>query len=91
MADPAKGARLDRATRTLTLSRILLWFSDDFDSDRAADADAGSDGDGDAVTWAIARLPRDDAEWARRNARRLYVRYFDYDWNLNSQRDEDMI
>ena len=30
MVDATKGARVDDAGRTVTLSRVLLWFAEDF-------------------------------------------------------------
>lgn len=69
LADPRKGARIDRATRTLRLSRILDWFADDF---------------GDSVLpFVAAHLPDDDASFVRAQGDALRIRYFDYDWSVN--------
>jgi len=69
LADSRKGARIDRATRTLRLSRIFDWFSEDF---------------GDSVLPFVADyLPDEEASFVREQGDALRIRYFDYDWSLN--------
>jgi len=69
LADPRKGAQIDRAARALTVSPIFDWFAEDF-----------SDG---VVAFVAAHLPPEEAIWIRSHARALRVRYLDYDWSLN--------
>jgi len=69
LADPRKGARIDRSARTLYLSPILDWFADDF-------------GDG-VLPFVATHLPVEEAGWIQAQGRALRVRYFDYDWSLN--------
>ncbi len=67
LADAARN-RLDRAERTLELSKVFEWFREDFERD------AGS------VAEFVARFfPADERELVR-SAR---LRYLDYDWGLN--------
>ena len=69
LADPRKGARIDRSARTLYLSPILDWFAEDF---------------GDSVpSFVAAHLPDADASWIRAQGSALRIRYFEYDWSLN--------
>lgn len=72
LADPRKGARIDRATKTLTLSPILDWFEEDF---------AGG-----VVPFVQAHVPADEAAWIRSQEKALRIRHFDYDWSLNDTR-----
>jgi hypothetical protein len=69
LADPRKGARLDRAAGTLTLSPIFDWFADDFG--------------GDALDFVAKHLPAADAAWVRERRASLRIRWFEYDWRLN--------
>ena len=69
LADPRKGARIDRSSNTLHLSPILDWFSEDFGDD--------------VVPFVAAHLPTDDASFLRARRSALRVRYMDYDWSLN--------
>ena len=71
LADPRKGARIDRSSRTLYLSPILDWFAEDF-----------ADG---VLPFVRAHLPAEDAEWIRAQNGALRVRYFEYDWRLNDK------
>jgi hypothetical protein len=75
LADPRKGARIDRSTSTLYLSPILEWFAQDFN--------------GEVVPFVAAHLPKDDASWIQANEGALRVRYMDYDWSLNDHRRVD--
>jgi hypothetical protein len=69
LADPRKGARIDRSSRTLHLSPILDWFAEDFGDD--------------VLPFVGAHLPAAEAKWLRAQGRALRVRYFKYDWRLN--------
>jgi hypothetical protein len=69
LADPRKGARLDRAAGTLALSPIFDWFAEDFG--------------GDAVGFVAQHLPPADATWVHDHRGELRVRWLDYDWRLN--------
>jgi hypothetical protein len=69
LADPRKGARVDRSDRTLHLSPLFDWFAEDFD--------------GGVLPFVGAYLPADEAKWLRAQGKALRVRYFDYDWSLN--------
>ena len=67
-----KGVRLDRADRTIYLSRIYDWYAGDFKKEA------------DSVLQYVARyMPEEAARYIRRNEDRLRVRYLDYDWRLN--------
>jgi len=68
LADPRKGARIDRAARVLHLSRIFDWSSGDF---------------GDVPGFVASHVSDEDAAWIRANAGALTLRYFAYDWSLN--------
>jgi hypothetical protein len=69
LADPRKGARIDRSARTLYLSPILDWFAEDLG--------------GDVLPFVAAHLPAEAASWVRSQGRALRIRYLDYDWSLN--------
>jgi len=71
LADPRKGARIDRARSRVALSRIFDWFEEDFEP-------AGG-----ALAFVAAYLPSDDAAWLRAQGSRVSVDYLDYDWRLN--------
>jgi hypothetical protein len=68
LADPRKGARVDRSSTTLYLSRIFDWFARDF---------------GDVPAFVAAHVDPDDAAWIRAHSGSLRIRYLDYDWRLN--------
>lgn len=68
LADPRKGAKIDRSARVLTLSRIFDWFSGDF---------------GDVAGFVASHASSDDAAWIRAQGSALTIRYFDYDWRVN--------
>jgi len=72
LADPRKGARIDRGAKTLTVSPIFDWFAEDFP--------------GGVVPFVAAHLPAEQASWIRSHASALRVRYLDYDWSLNDTR-----
>ena len=69
LADPRKGAHIDRSTRTLELSRIFDWFTGDFK--------AG------VLPFVASHVSPTDAGWIRSQGESLRIRYFDYDWSLN--------
>lgn len=69
LADPRKGARIDRRSGTLHLSPIFDWFGDDFE--------------GGVVPFVARFLSGPDAEWVRAKGGSLRIEYFDYDWSLN--------
>jgi len=71
LANPQKGARLDRASRTLRLSKIFDWFESDFES-------AGG-----VLSFVLPHLAEDDARWIRSHRADLRIDYFGYDWGLN--------
>lgn len=74
LADPRKGARLDRGSATLHLSKIFDWFDDDF-------AAAGG-----VLAFVTPYLPADDRAWLearRKEGGRIRLDHFDYDWSLN--------
>jgi hypothetical protein len=69
LADPERN-RFDQAKKTMVVSEIFKWFSEDFERD------AGSVRD-----WIVRYAPPDAAKWLRtEKVRRKYV---DYDWSLN--------
>ena len=69
LADPRKGLRIDRSTRTLYLSPILDWFDEDFGDD--------------VLGFVATALSTRDANWIRTRRRTARIRYFDYDWRVN--------
>ncbi len=71
LGDPRKGARLDRTTRTLHLSRVFDWFEEDF-------APAGG-----VVAFVAQYLPPAEAAFLRANRDEIEVRFLPYDWRLN--------
>ena len=75
LADPRKGARIDRASKTLWLSPILDWFEEDF-----------SEG---VIPFVTRHVPQSGADWIRAQGSSLQVRHFDYDWSLNDTRQAD--
>ena len=79
LANPTKGAALREAQKELLVSRIFLWFAEDFAADRFAAIDALQP-----------RLPTAIGErvaaWRRGGpfgGKRLGLRYFVYDWQVN--------
>lgn len=69
LADPRKGARIDRSARTLYLSPIFGWFEDDFGHD--------------VLSFVAAHLPPEEASWIRTQGSALRIRDLGYDWSLN--------
>ena len=70
LADPRKGLRIDRASKTVYLSRVFDWFGEDFE-DR-----------GGVLSYLRAYVSDADREWLSQ-ATSIDVAYFDYDWSLN--------
>ena len=68
LRDATKGCALERGGNVARLSRILLWFEDDFAGEGGALAFAAARSDGPRRA-ALAATPA--------------VRYFAYDWSLN--------
>jgi hypothetical protein len=74
LADPGKGLRIDRAAKTIHLSKIFDWFEEDF---------AVSGG----VLATVARFaPETDRAWLRANGAGASITYFDYDWRVNASK-----
>ncbi len=71
LADPEKGARVERADAEVHLSRIFDWFEEDFEPR------------GGVLAFVGAYLPADDRAWLERNASRIDLEYLPYDWNVN--------
>ncbi len=71
VADRRKGAAFDRASRTLELSKIFDWFESDFE--------AG----GGVLAFVRRHAEPELARFLARNAGRVRVEHFDYDWRLN--------
>jgi hypothetical protein len=69
LADPRKGVRIERSTKTIQLSRIFDWFAGDFK--------AG------VLPFVSSQIDSVDADWIRSQGKALQIRYFDYDWSLN--------
>ena len=71
LADPKKGARIDRTSNTLYLSRIFDWFSEDFEAAGGVLSTVGRHG------------PPEIRQWLSRRTSGPLIRYFDYNWDLN--------
>ena len=71
LADTEKGLRIDESGRTVYLSKIFRWFSEDFEKR------------GGVIEFAKAYAPEPARRWLEANGARASVRYMDYDWNLN--------
>jgi len=75
LADPRKGARIDRGRERIALSRIFKWFAGDFEP-------AGG-----VLEFVAAHLPSSDGEWLRARRDGIEIEYLDYDWRLNGISD----
>ncbi len=71
LADPRKGARLDRADRTFTVSRVFDWFGRDFEAH------------GGIPAYLLPYLPLETRDALAASAAPPRLRFFDYDWRLN--------
>lgn len=77
LADPRKGARVERSRERIALSRIFDWFEEDFEVS------------GGVLAFVASYLPPADAEWLREVGTGVDIDYLDYDWRLNDlDRDE---
>jgi hypothetical protein len=88
-SDPVRGLRLDRNDNVIFLSPILKWYAGDFTGATSATGEflsrarAVLSGDN-VIDFVMAHVSEDQASYIRQ--RRPTVKYFDYDWTLNSQR-----
>ena len=71
LANPEKGARIDRANDRIALSRVFDWFASDFEH-------AGG-----TLSFVGPFLSPGDRAWLARNRRTVRVRFLSYDWDLN--------
>ena len=72
LTHPEKGLRLNRAKKTLYLSRIFQWFAEDFEAR------------GGVLAFVTEYAPESDAAWLRSHGAGVRIRYLDYDWKLNA-------
>ncbi len=72
LADEQKGLRLDATRRTLHLSRIFDWFSEDFEDE------------GGVVRFVTRYAPQPARSWLKQNGSLATLRYLDYDWDTNA-------
>ncbi len=73
LASKRKGVAIDRAAKSVRVSKIFNWFEEDF-------ADRGG-----VRAVIAAHLPPADAKWLRGPGRQAPISYFDYDWALNDR------
>jgi hypothetical protein len=71
LADPRKGARIERDRERIALSRIFDWFEGDFEAS------------GGVLAFVGTYLPSADAQWLRTQGAGVEIEYLDYDWRLN--------
>ena len=72
LTSETKGLRIDRARRSLTVSRIFDWFEEDFESQGG-------------IRGAVTRYaPEADRAWLEKNAAGASLSFFDYDWTVNT-------
>ena len=74
LADPRKGAAVDPGDRSLRVSSIFKWFSEDFEAQGGVPAFLERYG-----SEEVRALLREEGEGVR-------IRYLDYDWSLNDLR-----
>lgn len=67
-----KGMQIDQDSGLVMLSSIFDWFGSDFGKDNVEKLDALSK-----------YLPETEAEYLRKNAATITVKYMQYDWSLN--------
>jgi hypothetical protein len=88
-SDPRRGLRLDRHDDVIFLSPILKWYAGDFTGATSATgqllsyARAALSGEN-VMDFVIAHVSEDQVSYIRQ--RKPTVKYFDYDWTLNSQK-----
>lgn len=68
------GARLDRQTKTLHLSKIMDWYHKDFDI---------GGGKKKLLEVMIQYLKQEDAEFVKANKADMNIDFFEYDWTTN--------
>lgn len=71
LAEPRKGLRIDRGSKTVHLSKVFDWFGEDFEP-------AGG-----VLVFIAPYVSDSDRLWLERNAADLDIEYLDYDWGLN--------
>lgn len=71
LRSPTKGMRVNRSAKRITVSKILDWFDEDFESH------------GGVVAVIAAYGPEADRDWITRDGKNADLAYFDYDWSLN--------
>lgn len=71
LANPKKGLRIDRKSKTIHISKIFDWFKEDFEAS------------GGALGFASPHLSAEDAAWIRAHRDDLSISYFGFDWGLN--------
>ena len=87
--DPSRGVRLDRKDNVIFLSPILKWYAGDFTGATSATgqfvsyARAALSG-GNVIDFVAGHVGEDQASYIRQ--RKPTVKYFDYNWILNSQK-----
>jgi hypothetical protein len=87
--DPGRGLRIDRNDNVIFLSPIVKWYAGDFTGNTSATgrfvsyARAALSGDN-VINFVIGHVSEDQASYIRQ--KRPTVKYFDYDWTLNSQK-----
>ena len=67
-----KGARLERASRTLYLSRIFEWYAEDFEK-----------ASGSIIEFVKRYLSEEDRRFIEDNLPDMKISYQEYDWGLN--------
>ena len=71
LADPRKGARIERGRKRVALSRIFDWFEPDFEAS------------GGVLAFVATYLPASDAQWLQTQGAGVEIEYLEYDWRLN--------
>ena len=74
LSNPTKGLLYKANSNTLVLSRIFLWFQDDF---------AESAGGGGVLPWLADHVPDETISHRLRQRPAPKIRYFDYSWEMN--------
>lgn len=73
LADRRKGLAIDRPGNTIRVSKIFVWFEEDFAAR------------GGVRAVIAAYRPAADAAWLRGPGRNAKIETFDYDWSLNDR------
>jgi len=74
LSNKVKGFALDRASKTVTLSRIFSWYAGDFS--KAA---------GSVLEFILPYVPDEDRSFIVANKADITLAYFGYDWNANGK------